>query len=151
MLKSYMLCTSSWDTLAHVEIGHYSSKRIGMLYLDILFNLIHLLIVFFNIIAPFVRPLRKASIFAQSLTIFSWLGLGIYYGIGYCPITDWHWQAKRRLGEYDLPSSYIKYIADYIFSIDSNPWLIDFLTGFIFLSAVSYNFYSYFYRHKKNS
>jgi hypothetical protein len=25
----------------------------------------------------------------------SWFGLGLFYGIGYCPSTDWHWRIKR--------------------------------------------------------
>ena len=33
--------------------------------------------------------------------------LGVWYGWGYCPCTDWHWQVRARLG-FDDPHSYIQ-------------------------------------------
>ena len=33
------------------------------------------------------------------LTIgFSWYVLGLHYGIGYCVLTDWQWQVRKKLG-----------------------------------------------------
>jgi len=29
---------------------------------------------------------------------FSWYGLGLHYGIGYCLLTDWQWRVRKRLG-----------------------------------------------------
>jgi hypothetical protein len=40
----------------------------------------------------------------MGLTGVSWFGLGIRYGWGYCPCTDWHWQVRERLGYIDPPS-----------------------------------------------
>jgi hypothetical protein len=39
----------------------------------------------------------------------SWFVLGAWYGVGYCLLTDWHWDIKRQLGEVNLPNSYIEY------------------------------------------
>ena len=47
------------------------------------------------------RPWHLATIL---LTALSWFGLGIRYGWGYCPFTDWHWQVRARLGHHDPPS-----------------------------------------------
>ena len=30
--------------------------------------------------------------------------LGFWYGWGYCPCTEWHWQVRSRLGFVDPPS-----------------------------------------------
>jgi len=40
----------------------------------------------------------------------SWFILGIFYGIGFCPLTEWHWQVLHKLGQYNLPDSYISYL-----------------------------------------
>lgn len=54
--------------------------------------------------------------------------------IGYCPLTDWHWDVKRELGEANLPASFIKYQVDQIFDVDSDRNFIDLITvlGLVF-------------------
>jgi hypothetical protein len=47
------------------------------------------------------RPLQLACV---ALTTVSWVGLGPWFGWGYCPCTDWHWQVRERLGFHDPPS-----------------------------------------------
>jgi hypothetical protein len=65
----------------------------------------------------------------MGLTLLAWLGIGWYIGtIGYCPLTDWHWDVKRALGETDLPNSFIKYLLDWVFQSDLNRKLVDTLT-----------------------
>jgi hypothetical protein len=46
------------------------------------------------------------------LTGSSWLVFALWYGLGYCPCTDWHWEVKRRLGETDLPNNYLTYLIE---------------------------------------
>jgi hypothetical protein len=43
------------------------------------------------------------------LTGASWFVLGLFYGIGYCPLTDWHWQVLSELGTYPTENSYVQY------------------------------------------
>lgn len=78
--------------------------------LDIGFVIFHTAFVLFNIGGWAVPRLRRANLVALGLTGLSWFGLGIFYGLGYCPFTHWHWLVLRRLGETDLPSSYIQYL-----------------------------------------
>lgn len=40
------------------------------------------------------------------------VGLGIFYGIGYCPFTDWHYRILYKLGHDELPYSYIQYAVE---------------------------------------
>lgn len=68
---------------------------------------------------------RRLHLAVISLTVLSWFGLGMFYGIGYCPCTDWHWQVKRALGEVELPVSYVKYYLDRFTGLDLDPMAID--------------------------
>ena len=74
----------------------------------------HGLLVGFNLIGWVWRRTRRLHLFAISATLLSWFGLGVIYGWGYCPLTDWHWQVKRALGETGLPASWMKYYVDRI-------------------------------------
>ena len=113
------------------------------MYLDYFYTSLHLIVIFVNIFLPFLSfgrlNLLKASFSLQILTLISWLGLGIFFGIGYCPLTDIHWELKRELGENDLPASFIKYLIDYIFSSNSDPFFIDILTVSSLVLAMAFN------------
>ena len=81
-------------------------------FLDILLTIVHLLIIGFNLSGWIWRKTQRAHLVAILLTAASWLILGIWYGTGYCPVTDWQWRVKEQLGERDLPASFITYIAE---------------------------------------
>ncbi len=68
--------------------------------------------------------------------MFSWFILGIEYGLGYCFLTDWHWQIKYEAGYTDLPSSFITYIVNYQWGFNVATNLIDVSTGTTFLFLV---------------
>jgi len=63
------------------------------------------------------------------LTLASWTILGIFYGFGNCPLTDWHFDVLKELGHTGLPSSYIKYLADRIAGSDFDQGLVDLVTA----------------------
>ncbi|GMQ31300.1 DUF2784 domain-containing protein [Algoriphagus confluentis] len=86
------------------------------LYLaDWFFLFFHSGLILFNLIGWIWRKTRKAHLITISLTLLSWGFLGIWYGWGYCPLTDWHWQVLEKLGTPNLPNSYISYLLDRIF------------------------------------
>lgn len=64
----------------------------------------------FNLFGWIPARTRKWNLLTLALTGGSWFGLGIFYGLGYCPLTDWHFNVLRNLGETGLPSSYIEYL-----------------------------------------
>jgi len=84
-----------------------------------------------------------------ALTLSCWLILGIWYGLGYCPVTDWQWQIKEKLGEHNLPNSFIKYYADKISGRDIPSLSIDILTGISFGLAVIITVYVNFFGRKR--
>ena len=71
------------------------------------------------------------------LTGASWFILGLFFGIGYCPLTDWHFNILEKLGYTDLPVSYIKYLVDRIFNSDINAQLVENSTAIGFFVALS--------------
>lgn len=79
--------------------------------LDALLYIFHVLVMLVNL-AGWVRPVtRKLQRYTFGATVLSWLLPGAWYGFGYCFLTDWHWQVRRAMGEYDLPYSFIQLIA----------------------------------------
>ena len=63
------------------------------------------------------RRARAAQLAAVALTALSWFGFGFWYGWGYCPFTDWHWQVRARLG-YQDPPSYVQLLINVLTGID---------------------------------
>ncbi|HPF94086.1 MAG TPA: DUF2784 family protein, partial [Tenuifilaceae bacterium] len=60
--------------------------------LDVFFVAFHTLLIAFNLFGWIWWRTRKANLITLLLTGLSWIGLGLFFGIGYCPLTDWHWQ-----------------------------------------------------------
>ncbi len=104
--------------------------------LDILFVVLHSALVVFNLLGWIWKRTRRVHLGTILLTLLSWGVLGIFYGLGYCPCTDWHWDIKRKLGETDLPSSYIKYYLDAITPFDWDPAVVDTLVLTTTLAAL---------------
>jgi hypothetical protein len=107
--------------------------------LDFFFIAFHTLLIFFNLFGWIFRKTRKLNLITLSLTGASWFILGIFYGIGYCPLTDWHFRILEKLGETNLPSSYMVYLFDRLTGIELNGTLVDRLTmaGFLLALVVS--------------
>ncbi|MFP4280077.1 MAG: DUF2784 domain-containing protein [Halochromatium sp.] len=93
--------------------------------LDQALFLLHAALVLFILTGWVWQRTRRLHLLVVVLTLASWVGLGAWYGLGYCPLTDWHWQVKAALGETGLPASYIKYYADALTGTSWNPMLID--------------------------
>ncbi len=94
-------------------------------FLDYFFIILHSSLVIFVLTGWAWRRTRRLHLITSGLTILSWFGLGIFYGWGYCPCTDWHWEIKRELGETDIPNSYIKHYADKLTGFTWDPLAVD--------------------------
>lgn len=89
-----------------------------MFVLDMLLTIVHLSIVLFNLFGWIPKRTRKAHLVSLTLTAASWFILGIWYGVGYCPITEWQWRVKEQLGEKNLPNNFIEYYLEKITGYD---------------------------------
>jgi hypothetical protein len=104
--------------------------------LDYFLVAFHGSLVLFNLTGWIWKRTRRLHLAVISLTFLSWFGLGVFFGWGYCPLTDWHWQVKGKLGETNLPDSYIKYYMDGLMGVDSLPFAVDTATLVLALSAL---------------
>ena len=93
--------------------------------LDVSFIVFHGGLTLFNLVGWICIKTWCLHLITIGLTILSWFGLGILYGWGYCPCTEWHGQVKDNLGETDLPYSYVKYYLDKLTGISWNPFWVD--------------------------
>jgi hypothetical protein len=84
---------------------------------------------------------RLANLITLSLTAFSWFILGIWYGFGYCPFTDWHWKVRQLLGYTDDSNSYIHFLILKITGINFSERFVDAATAIIFFTAYSISIY----------
>lgn len=101
-------------------------KTFGMYhFLHYFFLLFHLLLILFNLTGWIWKRTRRAHLFVICLTLASWTVLGFFYGFGYCPLTDWHWDVLEKMGKTNLPNSYLKYLLDLLTGLYWNAKLVD--------------------------
>jgi hypothetical protein len=104
--------------------------------LDLFFIIFHTALIIFNLFAWIIKKTRKLNLITLLLTGGSWFVLGIFYGMGYCPLTDWHFKILERMGQDNLPDSYIKYLADRLTGFNFNPSLVELMTLMAFFTAL---------------
>ena len=122
-----------------------------MKFLDLLFTFAHLAVIGFNLFGWIWKKTRKAHLVVVALTIASWFIIGLWKGLGYCFLTDWHWRIKEKLGENNLPNSFIKYFADKITGTSINPHIVDAVTLVLFLFVIIISVYFNFFNKKISS
>jgi len=110
-------------------------------FLDKFFFVFHSSWILFLLFGWVWRKTRRANLAVILLTAFSWFILGIWYGYGYCPSTDWHWQVRARLGYKDLPNSYTKFLVDSLTGWNVSQGLIDVLTLVLLVLAFGASLY----------
>lgn len=104
--------------------------------LDIFFFVFHTVLTLFNLVGWAFRKTRRSNLITLLLTGFSWGVLGIFYGFGYCFLTDWHWAVREKLG-YDTPyNSYIQFFLDEVFGIQTTARTADTWTLVLFVGAL---------------
>ena len=104
--------------------------------LNIIIGVFHVLLIIACLIGWIFPRTRKAHLILMGVVLGCWFLLGLKYGVGYCPLTDWHWQVKTKLGEGSLPNSFIKYLLDHIFATTISPKVADILTFGAFFGSL---------------
>ena len=109
--------------------------------LDITFYAIHITIILYCLFGWVFRRFRRAHLVFIGVIAGCWIGLGLWYGMGYCPLTDWHWQVKQKLSEKELPPSFIKHVWDNVSPVPISDSAADVLTVTGFFGAVVISIY----------
>jgi hypothetical protein len=121
-------------------------ETIFLQLLNYFFFAFHTALILFNLFGWLFPKTKKLHLISILITLFSWGVMGIWKGFGYCFLTDWHYRILRKLGERDMPSSYISYLME-----KSPVWLPDaaltdtltwVLTILAFLCAIWVNFFA---------
>jgi hypothetical protein len=105
-------------------------------FLDFFFTGFHTALIIFNLFGWIHPKIRKINLITLLLTGGSWFILGIFYGIGYCPLTDWHFRVLEKLGETNLPGSYITYLLARYTGHHFNEAWIDRITLICYIAAL---------------
>lgn len=103
---------------------------------DFFFTVFHTVLILFNLTGWVFRPTRRLNLIVLLITGGSWFILGIFYGIGYCPLTDWHFQVLHKLGYTGLPDSYITFLMQRFTGYTFSQVLIDTLTMVCYFAAL---------------
>ena len=104
-------------------------------FLNIFFFVFHSSLVLFIVFGWIWKKTRLANLIVILSTAFSWFFLGIWYGFGYCPCTDWHWQVRMKLGLYDTSTSYLEFTVEKLTGWDVSRSVVDvFAVAFLFAS-----------------
>ena len=111
------------------------------LALNYFFLFFHTGLILFNLFGWIWKGTRRWNLITLLATAFSWFGLGIWYGLGYCPCTHWHWIVRRRMGFSDMPSSYIKFLIQEWTGIEIAARIVDVGTISLFLLALIISVY----------
>jgi hypothetical protein len=111
-------------------------------FLDKFFFVFHSAVILLILFGWTWKKTRLASLVVILFTAFSWFILGIWYGYGYCPSTDWHWKVRARLGIHDLPSSYTKFLVDSFTGWEVSQKTVDIVTFILLISALSVSLYT---------
>ena len=104
---------------------------------DLFFLVFHTVLTLFNLTGWIWKKTRRLNLTTLVLTGASWFILGLFYGIGYCPLTEWHFQILEKLGEANLPYSYIDYLIERLTGVDFEAQLVDTATGVGFFLALA--------------
>lgn len=111
-------------------------------FLDKFFFVFHSSLMAFILLGWIWKKTRVANLIVILLTAFSWFILGIWYGFGFCPSTEWHWQVRMKLGYLAMPSSYTKFLVDSLTGLKVSQKIVDifavlFLMLALFASALT--------------
>jgi hypothetical protein len=105
------------------------------------FLIFHISLILFNLFGWIPKRLRKWNLISLGVTAFSWFILGIFYGYGYCFLTDWHWQVRDQLGLFTESESYIQFLIIQLTGITMDEDLVNTFTAIFFFTALALSIY----------
>ena len=106
-------------------------------FINVFFYIFHIGLILFNLLGWIPRGWRRWNLITLLLTAFSWFALGIFYGFGYCFLTDWHWDVREKLGYSTESNSYIHFLITDLTPITIDEEVVDVLTAVLFFAALT--------------
>lgn len=75
--------------------------------LNVLLFALHGGLVVFNVVGWAWRRTRRLNLLTLLLTLASWTLMGLWFGVGYCVLTDLHWRVRAAMGIHETAGSYL--------------------------------------------
>ena len=97
----------------------------SLVFLDYFFLVFHSVYILFNMFGWGWAKTRLAHLVTSLLTLFSWVIMGIWYGFGYCFLTDWHWDVRIALSNPPDSNSYVHFLIREITGFDFPALFVD--------------------------
>ena len=119
-----------------------------LIFADYFLAVFHVGLTLFNLIGWASVTTRRIHMVTLLLTLCSWLLMGIWKGMGYCLVTDVHWEIKRRLGQHVYTGSCIKYYLDMWTGADFTIATVNVATTIAMVALVVITVYMNFIRPK---
>jgi hypothetical protein len=108
---------------------------------DKFFYIFHVALIIFNMFGWIPKSLRRWNLVTLLVTAFSWIVLGIFYGLGYCFLTDWHWQVREKLGYATDSNSYIHFLLTQLTPLSLEEGVVELFTAVFFFLALLISVY----------
>jgi hypothetical protein len=105
--------------------------------LNILFFIFHTALILFNILGWIPRATRRWHLLTVFVTLFSWLVMGWWKGVGYCICTDWHWQVREAMGIHETANSYLVLLVRNLSGWDPPVSLVNNVAAITFATAIA--------------
>lgn len=135
---------------AFLAIGSYKTPPVGacrigknnpvgkpmLLLLDGFFFAFHTVLVLFNVIGWIPKRTRRLNLICLVVTAVSWFVMGAWNGIGYCVLTDWHWQVRQALGIHDPEGSFIELLIVKLTGWHAPAPFVQISAGIVFVAAL---------------
>jgi len=99
---------------------------------NIFFWVFHTLLILFNVFGWLWSKTRKWNLICLMATAFSWLVMGIRYGIGYCLCTDWPFQIREQMGIHDAAGTYIHLLVYKVSGVWMSESVLNPIAGVVF-------------------
>jgi hypothetical protein len=101
--------------------------------LNVFFLAAHTGLVLFNVFGWIWPRTRRANLATLLLTLFSWTIMGLWHGVGYCVLTDWHWQVREALGYRDDAGNYVSFLIQTLTPLKIDEGLVRSLSAVVFI------------------
>ena len=96
----------------------------------------HGALVLFNMLGWAWPRTRRLNLATLLLTLFSWTMMGLWYGAGYCVLTDLHWRVRAAMGIHETASSYLALLVRTLTGWEPPAALVSPVAGAVFLAAL---------------
>lgn len=104
--------------------------------LNIAFFVFHTALIAFNVFGWMHPRTRRWNLITLLLTLASWVGMGLWKGMGYCICTDLHWQVRRAMGIDETADSYLILLARTLAGWDPSVAMVNEWAKWVFLTLL---------------